>query len=64
MFFGDHPPPHIHAIYGEYNASISIESLEILEGDRVHPSCVTLSLRERVVEISAPLLLAGEGVGG
>ncbi|MGV2388831.1 MAG UNVERIFIED_CONTAM: DUF4160 domain-containing protein [Microcystis novacekii LVE1205-3] len=20
LFFADHPPPHFHAIYGEYNA--------------------------------------------
>ena len=33
LFFGDHPPPHFHAIYGEYNALISIESLEVIEGD-------------------------------
>ncbi len=33
MFFGDHSPPHFHAIYGEYNALISIESLEVIEGD-------------------------------
>lgn len=33
VFFGDHPPPHFHAVYGEYNALISIESLEIMEGD-------------------------------
>jgi len=33
MFFGDHSPPHFHAIYGEYNALISIDSLEIIEGD-------------------------------
>jgi hypothetical protein len=33
IFFGDHPPPHFHAIYGEYNALISIETLEIIEGD-------------------------------
>jgi hypothetical protein len=33
VFFGDHPPPHFHAVYGEYNALISIESLEIIEGD-------------------------------
>ena len=33
MFFGDHPPPHFHAVYGEHNALISIESLEIIEGD-------------------------------
>ncbi len=33
VFFGDHPPPHFYAIYGEYNALMSIESLEIMEGD-------------------------------
>jgi hypothetical protein len=34
VFFGDHPPPHYFpAIYGEYNALVSIESLEIIEGD-------------------------------
>ena len=33
VFFGDHPPPHFHAIYGEYNALVSIETLEIIEGD-------------------------------
>ncbi|XHX77638.1 MAG: DUF4160 domain-containing protein [Stenomitos frigidus ULC029] len=33
VFFGDHPPPHFHAIYGENNALVSIESLEIIEGD-------------------------------
>lgn len=33
VFFGDHPPPHFHAIYGEYVALVSIEALEIIEGD-------------------------------
>jgi hypothetical protein len=33
VFFGDHPPPHFHAIYGEYNALVNIESLEMIEGD-------------------------------
>ncbi|MFM7218876.1 MAG: DUF4160 domain-containing protein [Nodosilinea sp. LVE1205-7] len=33
VFFGDHPPPHFHAIYGEFNALVSIESLQIIEGD-------------------------------
>ncbi len=33
IFFGDHPPPRFHAIYGEYNALVSIESLEVIEGD-------------------------------
>lgn len=33
MFFFDHNPPHFHAIYGEYNALININTLEIIEGD-------------------------------
>ena len=33
LFFGDHPPPHFHAVYGEYNALFSIETLEMIEGD-------------------------------
>ena len=31
MYFNDHPPPHFHAIYGEYEAVIAIESLRVLE---------------------------------
>lgn len=26
MYYRDHPPPHFHAIYGEYEATISIET--------------------------------------
>jgi Domain of unknown function (DUF4160) len=33
VFFGDHPPPHFHAVYGEYNALVNIEKLEVFEGD-------------------------------
>ncbi|MGV8124048.1 MAG: DUF4160 domain-containing protein [Candidatus Xenobiia bacterium LiM19] len=36
LFFFDndkHHQPHIHIRYGEFNASISIESAEILEGE-------------------------------
>jgi hypothetical protein len=33
MYYKDHSPPHFHAKYGEYRASISIERLEILEGE-------------------------------
>jgi len=28
LFFSDHPPPHFHAIYGEYNRLFSIENLD------------------------------------
>lgn len=33
LFFGDHPPPHFHAVYGEYIAVFDIQTLEVIEGD-------------------------------
>ena len=33
LFFGDHPPPHFHAVYGEYNGLFDIQNLEMFEGD-------------------------------
>ena len=30
--FNDHPPPHFHARYGEFEATVEIATLEILEG--------------------------------
>ena len=32
MFWADHPPPHFHAIYGEHEALVNIETSEIIEG--------------------------------
>ena len=32
MYFQDHPPPHCAAIYGEYEANISIETGEAIDG--------------------------------
>jgi hypothetical protein len=32
MFWADHPPPPFHAIYGEYEALIEIQTSEIIEG--------------------------------
>jgi len=32
MFFNDHAPPHFHARYGEFEATIEISSLEIIHG--------------------------------
>jgi hypothetical protein len=32
MYFNDHSPPHFHAIYGEHEAVIAIDSLAVLEG--------------------------------
>lgn len=32
MYIRDHPPPHFQAVYGEYEANVSIESGELIEG--------------------------------
>lgn len=33
MFWNDHAPPHFHAVYGEYQGVIDIQSLRMLEGN-------------------------------
>ena len=33
LFFGDHPPPHFHAVYGEHVGLFSIDTLDMIEGD-------------------------------
>jgi hypothetical protein len=32
MYWGDHVPPHFHALYGEFEATIAIETLAVLRG--------------------------------
>jgi hypothetical protein len=32
MFYNDHPPPHFHARYGEFEATVDIGTLAMLEG--------------------------------
>ena len=32
MYNRDQAPPHFHAIYGEYEATVAIETAEVLEG--------------------------------
>jgi len=32
LFFDDHPPPHFHATYGEYEALVRIELLGVIAG--------------------------------
>lgn len=36
MFYDDHNPPHFHARYGNDNAVIGIDSLQVLEGRIPH----------------------------
>ncbi len=33
MFFDDHNPPHFHAVYNDMEATFSIDTLEMIEGD-------------------------------
>jgi hypothetical protein len=33
MFYKDNAPPHFHAIYGEYELSMGISPIRILEGE-------------------------------
>ena len=33
MFFSDHAPPHFHAVYGEFQATIDIDRLCVIEGE-------------------------------
>ena len=32
MFFNDHEPPHFHARYAEFEATIDITTLQVIEG--------------------------------
>ncbi len=32
IFFGDHPPPHFHAVYGEHSAKVDITTLAVFDG--------------------------------
>ena len=33
MYWDEHAPPHFHAIYGEFKATVDIRSLQIAEGN-------------------------------
>ena len=33
FFTREHNPPHFHAIYGEYNGTFEISTLNMIEGD-------------------------------
>jgi hypothetical protein len=32
MFWQDHAPPHFHALYGEFEVLLNIQTLEVMEG--------------------------------
>src|SRR5258708_4916853 len=33
MFYNDHDPPYFHALYGEFQATVAIDELGVLEGE-------------------------------
>jgi hypothetical protein len=33
MYFGDHLPPHFHALYAEFEALIDIRTFEVIRGE-------------------------------
>jgi Domain of unknown function (DUF4160) len=41
MFFNDHAPPHFHARYGEFEATIDLGTQEVLEG-QLPSRCLSL----------------------
>ena len=41
MYFDDHNPPHFHAIYGDQEASMAIDTLSVIEG-RLSPRAMGL----------------------
>ena len=32
MFYGDHPPPHFHAVYQDEQVQVNVNTLEVIEG--------------------------------
>jgi hypothetical protein len=60
MFFDEHAPPHFHAKYGEYQASIGIRDLSVLSG-RLPPKALALVVEwatQHQDELMADWLLA------
>ena len=60
MYFADHPPPHFHARYGEFQAQIEIATGSVISGTL--PARATSLVREwcliRRAEIEADWALA------
>jgi len=55
MYFADHNPPHFHAVYGEYEALISVADGTVLSGGlpRTAAQLVELWRSERKSELEA-----------
>ena len=42
IYWSDHLPPHFHAYYGDSEVLVSIEDIEVLEGDFPSKQCKML----------------------
>ena len=53
MYVRDHSPPHFHAIYGEHEANVSIETGDVIEGRL--PKAAARMVKEWTLERQAQL---------
>ena len=53
MYIVDHAPPHFHAVYGQYEAFVAIETGEVIEG--VLPKAAARLVREWALARQAQL---------
>ena len=56
MYFGDHPPPHFHAVYGSNRAQVAIDPPGLLRG-RLPPRALAMVIEWAVLH-QAELLAA------
>lgn len=43
MHYRDHAPPHFHAIYGDFEVEVAIQTLEVLQG-RLPPRALGMTI--------------------
>jgi hypothetical protein len=54
MFYSDHAPPHVHAMYNDYGAVVAVQTGEVLDG-KLPPRALRL-VREWVTEHLSELM--------
>ena len=54
MYYDDHNPPHFHVYYGEYEAIMVIETMEMMKGEL--PQRVKILVMEWAIENRQALL--------
>ncbi|HLH75286.1 MAG TPA: DUF4160 domain-containing protein [Candidatus Binataceae bacterium] len=59
MFYSDHEPAHFHAIYGEYEALIEIDTLAVFRGSSPRRALALVSNGQRCIATNC----AKTGVG-